>query len=111
MSHAGRVSLYARLLADESNGPVRALQSLSGAFSGRGRVPPHPYGVSYIGPTRDWVLGIVKLTVLIMQWDRASCASTRLGALLVFLFLVEEENSVGNVGNVAQSEKSPQKPQ
>ena len=31
-----------------------------------------------------------------------------LGGLLVFLFLVEEENSVGDVGNVAQSEKSPQ---
>ena len=31
--------------------------------------------------------------------------------LLVFLFLVEEENNVGNVGNVAQSEKSPQKSQ
>ena len=33
------------------------------------------------------------------------------GGLLVFLFLVEEENNVGNVGNVAQSEKSPQKSQ
>ena len=31
------------------------------------------------------------------------------GGLLVLLFLVEEENNVGNVGNVAQSEKSPQK--
>ena len=31
--------------------------------------------------------------------------------LLVFLFLVEEENNVGNVGNVAQSEKYPQKSQ
>ena len=31
--------------------------------------------------------------------------------LLVFLSLVEEENNVGNVGNVAQSEKSPQKSQ
>ena len=31
--------------------------------------------------------------------------------LLVFLFLVKEENNVGNVGNVAQSEKSPQKSQ
>jgi hypothetical protein len=34
-----------------------------------------------------------------------------LGGLLVFLFLVKEENNVGNVGNVAQSEKSPQKSQ
>jgi hypothetical protein len=34
-----------------------------------------------------------------------------LDGLLVFLFLVEEENNVGNVGNVAQSEKSPQKSQ
>jgi len=34
-----------------------------------------------------------------------------LGGLLVFLFLVEEENNVGDVGNVAQSEKSPQKSQ
>ena len=31
--------------------------------------------------------------------------------LLVFLFLVEEENNVGNVGNVAQSEKSPENSQ
>ncbi len=31
--------------------------------------------------------------------------------LLVFPFFVEEENNVGNVGNVAQSEKSPQKSQ
>ena len=31
--------------------------------------------------------------------------------LLAFLFLVEEENNVRNVGNVAQSEKSPQKSQ
>ena len=45
VSHAGRVSLYARLLADESNGPVRALQSLSGAFSGRGAsATPTPRG-------------------------------------------------------------------
>ena len=28
-----------------------------------------------------------------------------------FLSLVEEENNAGNVGNVAQSEKSPQKSQ
>ena len=34
-----------------------------------------------------------------------------LGGLLVFLFLVEEENNVGDVGNVAQSEKSLQKSQ
>jgi len=34
-----------------------------------------------------------------------------IGCLLVFPFLVEEENNVGNVGNVAQSEKSPQKSQ
>ena len=33
------------------------------------------------------------------------------GGLLVFLFLVEEESNVGDVGNVAQSEKSPQKSQ
>ena len=33
------------------------------------------------------------------------------GGLLVFLFLVEEENNVGNVGNVAQSGKSLQKSQ
>ena len=33
------------------------------------------------------------------------------GGPLVFLFLVEEENNVGDVGNVAQSEKSPQKSQ
>ena len=33
------------------------------------------------------------------------------GGLLVFLFLVEEENNVGDVGNVAQSEKSLQKSQ
>jgi hypothetical protein len=33
------------------------------------------------------------------------------GALLIFLFLAEEENNVGDVGNVAQSEKSPQKSQ
>ena len=46
-----------------------------------------------------------------MQGDEAGCASTRFGGLLVFLFLVEEENNVGNVGNVAQSEKSPQKSQ
>ena len=30
------------------------------------------------------------------------------GGLLVFLFLVEEENNVGDVGDVAQSEKSPE---
>jgi len=40
----GNTGLYARLLADESSGPVRALQSLSEAFSGRGRVPPPPLG-------------------------------------------------------------------
>ena len=33
------------------------------------------------------------------------------GALLVFLFLVEEENNVGDVENVAQSEKSPENSQ
>ena len=33
------------------------------------------------------------------------------GGLLVFLFLVEEENNVGDVGNVAQSEKSPENSQ
>ena len=47
----GVVSLWAGLLADESNGTVWGLQSLSEAFSGRGRVPPHPMGVSYIGLT------------------------------------------------------------
>ena len=31
--------------------------------------------------------------------------------LLVFLFLVEEENNVGDVGDVAQSEKSAEEPQ
>jgi hypothetical protein len=51
---------------------------------------------------------IVKLTVLIVRGDEAGCASTRLGGLLVSLFLVEEEN---NVGNVVQSEKSPQNSQ
>jgi hypothetical protein len=30
------------------------------------------------------------------------------GGLLVFLFLVEEKNSEGNVGNVGKSEKSPE---
>ena len=30
---------------------------------------------------------------------------------LLFSFLVEEENNVGDVGDVAQSEKSPQKSQ
>ena len=39
------------------------------------------------------------------------CVSTRFFGLLLSLFLVEEENNVGNVGNVAQSEKSPQKSQ
>lgn len=34
-----------------------------------------------------------------------------LGALLLFLFLVEEENNVGDVGDVAQSEKSPENSQ
>ena len=33
------------------------------------------------------------------------------GGLLLFLFLIKEENNVENVGNVAQSEKSPQKSQ
>ena len=42
VSHTGRSQLVRWLLADESNGPVWALQSLSGAFSSRGRVPPHP---------------------------------------------------------------------
>ena len=70
--------------------------------------------VSCISLTCDWDLVIVKLTVLILQWDEAGCVSTRFGGLLVFLFLVEEENNVGDVGdvgNVAQSEKSPQKSQ
>jgi len=31
--------------------------------------------------------------------------------LLIFPFLVKEENNVGNVGNVAQSEKSPENSQ
>ena len=35
-------------MMDESNGLVRALQSLSEAFSGRGRVPPPPpWGIVY----------------------------------------------------------------
>ena len=34
-----------------------------------------------------------------------------IGCLLVFPFLVKEENNVGNVGNVAQSEKSPENSQ
>ena len=46
--------------------------------------------------------------VLIMQGNEADCASTRFWGLLVFLFLVEEEN---NVGDVAQSEKSPENSQ
>ena len=58
-----------------------------------------------------WYLIIVKLTVLIVQGDEAGCASTRVGWSIKFLFLAEEENNVGNVGNVAQSEKSPQKSQ
>ena len=33
------------------------------------------------------------------------------GGLLVYLFLVEEENNVGDVGDVAQSEKSAEEPQ
>jgi hypothetical protein len=50
----GDTGLYARLLADESDGPVRALESLSEVFSSRGRAPPHPKGISYIRLTQDW---------------------------------------------------------
>ena len=64
--------------------------------------------VSCTSLTCDQDLIIVKLTVLIVRGDEAGCASTRLGGLLVSLFLVEEEN---NVGNVVQSEKSPQNSQ
>ena len=55
VSHTGRSQLMCLLLADEFNEPVRALQSLSGVFSGRGRVPPPPHGVSYMGLTQDWL--------------------------------------------------------
>ena len=71
----------------------------------------HPTAISFTSLTQDWNLVIVELTILIMQGEDASCVSTRYGGLLVFLFLVEEENNVGNVGNVAQSEKSPQNSQ
>jgi hypothetical protein len=40
----GDIGLYARLLADESDGPVRALQSLSEAFSGMGASATPPLG-------------------------------------------------------------------
>jgi hypothetical protein len=41
----------------------------------------------------------MRLTVYLRGW----------GNLLVFPFLVQEENNVGSVGSVAQSKKSPQK--
>ena len=53
----------------------------------------------------------MKLTVLIMWGMRLAVDLRGLGGLLVFLFLVEEENNVENVGNVAQSEKSAQNSQ
>ncbi|MBT6344012.1 MAG: hypothetical protein HOJ51_11465 [Tateyamaria sp.] len=53
--------MCARLLADEVSGPVRALQSLSEAFSGRGRVPPPPpWGIVYRADLR-LVTGVRKL--------------------------------------------------
>ena len=101
--------MYASWLADEADGSVRALQSLSRAFTGLGQVPPPPLEVSYISLTCDWGLIIVKLTVLIVQGDEADCVSTRFECSISSPFLVEEENNVGDVGNVAQSEKSLQK--
>ena len=71
-------------------------------------MPPGPIGISCMSLSHDWGLVFVKLMVLIMQGNEADCASTRFWGLLVFLFLVEEEN---NVGDVAQSEKSPENSQ
>ena len=42
--HTGRSQIMCWLLADESDGLVRALQSLSGAFSGRGASATPPLG-------------------------------------------------------------------
>ena len=45
VSHTGRSQLMCWLLVDESDGPVRALQGLSGALSGRGAsATPTPRG-------------------------------------------------------------------
>ena len=68
-------------------------------------------GVSSTSLIHDQNLIIVKLTVLIMQGDEADYVSTRFGWCISILFLVKEENNVGDVGNVAQSEKSLQKSQ
>ena len=53
----------------------------------------------------------VKLTVLNMRGDWLVGVSARRLLLLLILLLVKEGNNVGNVGNVAQSEKYPQNSQ
>ena len=77
----------------------------------RVHVPPHPLGMQYIRFTWDWALIIVKLTVLIMQVDEADCISTRFWFFISIPYLIKEENNVWNVGDVAQSEKSPENSQ
>ena len=53
----------------------------------------------------------VKLTVLNMRGDWLVGVSARRLLLLLILFLVKEGNNVGNVGDVAQSEKSSENSQ
>ena len=104
------IHLLASRLADGVDGFVRALPGVAGVSVGRGQVPPPPLGDTVYRP--DLRLGIVNRQVDSSDYTGGwgwRCIHEVLVVLLVFLFLVEEENNVGDVGNVAQSEKSLQK--
>ena len=64
--------------------------------------------ISFICPPLDWDMQSVKLTVLNMRGDWLVGVSARRLVLLLILFLVKEGK---NVGNVAQSQKSPENSQ
>ena len=53
----------------------------------------------------------VKLTVLNMRGDWLVGVSARRLLLILILLLVKEGNNIGNVGDVAQSEKSSENSQ
>ena len=85
-----------------------------------GQVPPPYTRVSYTSLTRDWGLVIVNwvylqlhpiLTVLSDQWMGAACASSLYEGVSIYYYpssLKKKDISVGSVGNVGKSEKSPE---
>jgi hypothetical protein len=72
-------------------------------------VPPPPLGDTVYKPDLRLGLLIVKLTVLIIEGDGAGGASTRLGQSISITLPRRRKNNVESVGNVAQSENSPEK--